>query len=211
MGGEEEVLATAGGAGIELQDAGDQGVGFAGEICGGNNLGDQADFLSLLGSEGLSEKNQRKGETGQSVFAEIGHDGGGGEAVGHFGETERGGIGDEREIGDDGEAHAETEGVALDFGYGDQGGGANEALEFDETRNFGAGGFGVAGGAFAAGAKNFAACANAQDAGAGLRGFGAEFGEHGAEHGAGDFVAVIGIVESEGEDIRGAVNLDQMS
>jgi len=128
--------------------------------------------------------------------------------VGHFGETERGGFGHEREVGHDGEAHAETESVALDFGYGDQGGSADEALELDEARDFGADGSLVTSGAFAAGAENFAAGADAEDAGAGFGGFGAEFGEHGVEHGAGDFVAVIGIVEGEGEDIVSAMYFD---
>ena len=206
--GEEEFLAAAGGAGIELQDAGDKGVGFAREICGGDDSGDETDFLCALGREGFAEKDEREGKAREGVFAEVGHDGGRGQAVAHFGEAEGSGVGYEREVGDDGEAHAETEGVTLHFGYGDQRGGADEAFEFDEAGDFGADGFGIAGGAFAACAKNFAVGADAQDAGARLRGFGTEFGEHGVEHRAGDFVAVIGIVESEGEDFGGTMNFD---
>src|SRR5579859_1415030 len=167
LGGEEEIFAAAGGAGVELQDAGDEFVGNAGQLWRGTDHGDQADFLSLLRSEGLAEEDERKGEAREGVFAEVGHDGGRGEAVGHFGEAEGGGVGDEREGGHDGEAHAETESVALDFGYGDEGGGADEALEIDEAGDFGAGGIGVAGGAFAAGAESFSAGADAEDAGAG--------------------------------------------
>ena len=172
-------------------------------------MGDEADFESLLRSKRFAEKDQGEGETREGIFAEIGHDGGGGEAVAHLGKTERGVFGDQWEVGDDGEAHAESEGVALDFGDGDKRGSANEALEFDQTGDFGADGVGVTGSAFAAGAENFAVGADAEDAGAGLRGFGAEFGEHGVEHGAGDFVAVIGIVEGEGEDFGCAMNFDQ--
>ena len=209
LGGEEEFFAPASGAGVELQDAGDESVGFAGEIGGGNYLGDEANFERALGREGLAEEDKRKSETWKGVFAEIGHDGGGSEAVSHFGETEGSGVGYEREIRDDGQAHAEAEGVALDFGDGDQRGGADEALEIDEAGDFGADGFFVAGGAFTAGAENFSLGADTEDSGAGLRGFGAEFGEHGVKHVAGDFVAVVGIVEREGEDVGRAVDFDQ--
>ena len=119
MRGEKEFFAAAGGAGVEFQDAGDQGVGFGGEIGGGNNLKDEADFEGALRRERFAEKDEREGEAWQGVFTEVGHDGGGSQAVTHFGEAERGGVGDEREVGDDGEAHAEAEGVGMDFGYGD--------------------------------------------------------------------------------------------
>jgi hypothetical protein len=33
-----------------------------------------------------------------------------------------------------------------------------------------------------------------------------EFGQHGIEHRAGDFVAVAGVVQSEGEDVGGAID-----
>src|SRR5579859_902712 len=119
LGGEEEIFAAAGGAGVELQDAGDEFVGNAGQLWRGTDHGDQADFERLLRSKRLAEKDEGKGETREGVFAEIGHDGGGSEAVAHFGEAEGGGVSYEREVGDDGEAHAETECVTLDFGYGD--------------------------------------------------------------------------------------------
>jgi len=209
LGGKEKFFAATSGTGVELQDAGDKFVGFGGEIGGGNNLRDQANFQGFLWSERLAEEDEREGEARESVFAEIGHDGGGGQAVGHFGEAEGGGVGDEREVGDDGEAHAETEGVALHFGDGNLGRGADETFEIDETGDFGADGLFVAGGTFAAGAENFSVGADAQDACAGLRRFGAEFGEHGVEHGAGDFVAVVGIVEGEGEDVGRALDFDQ--
>jgi hypothetical protein len=205
---EEKFFAAASGAGVELQDAGDKLVGYAGQLWRWADHGDQTDFESYLRSEWLAEENERKGEPRESVFAEVGHDSGGGEAVGHFGETEEGGLSDEREVGDDGEAHAETEGVALHFSYGDQGRGADEALELDEADDFGSDGSFVTSGAFAAGAENCAVGADAEDAGAGLGGFGAEFREHGVEHGAGDFVAVIWIVEGEGEDIARAMYFD---
>src|ERR1700675_597747 len=48
LGGEEEFLAAAGGAGVELEDACDQLVGYAGELRRGADHGDQADFESLL-------------------------------------------------------------------------------------------------------------------------------------------------------------------
>jgi hypothetical protein len=209
LGREEKFFAAAGGGGIEFQDAGDERVGFAGEICGWNDPGDQTDFKRLLRSERLTEEDERKSKARESVFAEISHDGGGGEAVGHFGEAQRRRVGYEREVGDDGQAHAETEGVALDFGNGDQRGSANEAFELDEAGDLGADGIEIASGAFAAGAENFAAGANSEDACAGPRGFGAEFGEHGVEHGAGDFVAAIGIDESESEDFGRAMDFDQ--
>lgn len=208
LGAEEEIFAAAGGAGIELQNAGDDSVGFAGEIGGGNYLRDEANFESALGREGFTEQDERKGEAREGVFTEVGHDGGGSEAVGHFGEAQGSGVGDEREIGDDGKAHAEPEGVALDFSDGDQGGGADEAFEIDEARDFSANGLFVAGRAFAAGAEDFAAGANVKNTGARLGRLGAEFGEHGVEHGAGDFVAVLGIVEREGKDVVRAVDFD---
>src|SRR5437899_7202145 len=129
LGGEEEFFAAAGGAGVELDDAGYQLVGFGGEIGGGNDLRDEANFQGFLWSERLAEENERKGEAREGVFAEVGHDGRGGEAVGHFGEAEGGGVGDEREVCDDGQAHAETEGVALDFGGGGWGRSPDQAFE----------------------------------------------------------------------------------
>jgi len=99
----------------------------------------------------------------------------------------------------------------LDFGDGDQGRCADEAFEIDEASDFGADGMFVAGGAFAAGAENFSVGADAEDASAGLQRFGAKFGEHGVEHGASDFVAVVGIVKGEREDVRGAMDFDQGS
>jgi len=117
--GEEKVFAAAGGGSVQFQDAGDEGVGFGGKIGGGNDLRDQADFESLLGRKWLAEKYERKGEARQGVFAEVRHDRGGSEAMAHFWKTEGGGVCYQREVGDDGEAHAEGEGVALDFGYGD--------------------------------------------------------------------------------------------
>src|SRR6266404_5846470 len=117
--GEEKVFAAAGGGRVQFQDAGNEGVGFGGKIGGGDNLRDQADFESLLGRKRFAEKYKRKGEARQCVFAEVRHDRGGSEAMAHFWKTEGGGVCYQREVGDDGEAHAEGEGVALDFGYGD--------------------------------------------------------------------------------------------
>src|SRR5215470_7128564 len=83
--GEEEFLAAACGAGVELENAGDKGVGFLRELFGGTNLRDEADFEGLVGSKRLSEENQWKSEARERVFPEIGHDGGGRKAVAHFG------------------------------------------------------------------------------------------------------------------------------
>src|SRR6266702_2684550 len=55
LGGEEKFLAAASGAGVELQDAGYQLVGFGGEIGGWNDLGDDANFQGILWSERLTE------------------------------------------------------------------------------------------------------------------------------------------------------------
>jgi len=202
--GEEEFLAAACGAGVELENAGDKGVGFLRELFGGTNLRDEADFEGLVGSKRLSEENQWKSEARERVFPEIGHDGGGRKAVAHFGETEGGTFGDKSEVADDGQAHAEAEGVAVYFGDGDERASAQNSLELDDASDFRADGVGVASGTLAAGAEDGAASTNAEDAGAGLCGFGTKLGEHSVKHRAGDFVAEAGIVEREGQDARGA-------
>src|SRR5882724_8554091 len=55
LSGEEKFLAAADGARVELQDAGNQLVGFGGEIGGWNDLGDEAKFQGILWSERLTE------------------------------------------------------------------------------------------------------------------------------------------------------------
>jgi len=52
---------------------------------------------AFCGVNGWPKRNERKGEAREGVFAEVGHDGRGGEAVGHFGGRQREvGVGDER-------------------------------------------------------------------------------------------------------------------
>src|SRR5258705_6372683 len=50
--GEEKVFAAAGGGSIEFQDADDEGVGFGGKICGGENVRDEAEFRECWAGKG---------------------------------------------------------------------------------------------------------------------------------------------------------------
>jgi hypothetical protein len=204
LGGAEKLFALARGGGIEREDALDESIGSGSNAIGGTDLGDEADLLRARRVNGVTEKDEGKRETRESVFEQIGHDGRGGEAGTDLGKLEDGMFGYQGKIAEDGQTEAKAKGVALDFGDGYQGRVSEGALEVEDARGFAADGCGVAAGAFASGAEDGAAGAKAQDAYAWTGGLGTKFPEHGVEHCASNFVAVDGIVQGEGENISRA-------
>src|SRR6266404_4511535 len=161
---EEKFLAGPRGIRIELQDPFDKRIGIGFETRGRTNLGNESDLESVLRSDGIAEQQKRKGETRQSILAQIGHDGRWRKTEAHLGKSQRSVVGDVHEIANNRQAEAEPERVALHFRDADQRRSPQGALEFDEPGGLFTNCANVAAGALASGAENFSARSNPQDA-----------------------------------------------
>src|SRR5207249_6225674 len=142
------------------------------------DLRDQTNLLRAMRVDGLTEENKGKCEAGEHVFAEIGHDGHGGQAGTHLGESERGVVRDEREVAHDCEAEAEPESVSLHLRDTNKWRGPQGDFELDQARRFTTDCRQGAARALTPRAENIAARSNAQYPGARLCCFLAEFDQH---------------------------------
>jgi len=189
-----------------MQDALNESIDVARESARRADLRDEADLLCLLRRDGIAEENEGKREARQRVLAEVGHDRGGREAELHFRESQCRGFRNIDEVANNGEAESESEGVALHFCDADQRRNPQGALEFDEARGFVMDRRGIPACALAPCAEDFTARSQAQDPRIRMRFLAVKLRKHCVKHRAGDFVAVLEIVQREVQDIAGPLD-----
>src|SRR3982074_834522 len=202
----EELLAVPRGVRVELKYALDKGVSIGCEMPGRTNLRDEANLQGMLRGDGIAEEDEGEGEARQCILAQVRHDGRRCETETHLGKSQGSVVSDVNEVTNDRKPEAEPEGVALDFRDADQGRSSQSALELDKTRCFFMDCDGIPACALAPRAEDLAARPEAQDSRTGPRCFRPQLGEHGVEHRAGHFIAVVSVVQCKSQDIVGPLD-----
>jgi len=162
--------------------------------------------MSPTWSARIGRMGSPKRTSGNAAFAEVRHDRGGSKPEAHLGERERSIFRNQHEVAHNRQPETESKRVALHFGNTDDRRSAQRVFEFDQPRRFFAEGLGIVPGSFAPGAEDFAACAYAQDASYGIRGFRPQLLQHGVKHCARNFVTVIAVVQRKHEDVRDSLD-----
>src|SRR5690242_5284414 len=206
LGSQEKLFAAADGDSIQAKNPLNQRIGIALQAICGAHVGDETNLQRLSRSNTIAKQDQRESKAGQGVLAQVGHDGGWREAGTHFRKAQGCGFSHQDKIADDSEPKTEAKRISLNFRHTDQGQHSQTALDLNQAPGFMANAVGVAAGALASRTEDIASRSDMQHSRPRALGFRAQLRQHGIEHGAGNLIPILGIVQRETENVSCALN-----